>query len=100
MDVALSRNGRRFLAAFFCLPEENVRVLAPYLGGGFGAGLRTWPHTLLTVVAARVVNRPVKLVLTRPEMFTAVGHRPQTAQRLRLGTSRDGRLLAIDHEAT
>ena len=47
-----------------------------------------------------MVNRPVKLVLTRPEMFTTIGHRPQTAQRLQLGTSRNGRLLAIDHEAT
>jgi len=75
-------------------------VLVPYLGGGFGAGLRTWPHTLATVLAARMVNRPVKLVLTRPEMFTTIGHRPQTAQRLQLGTSRNGRLLAIDHEAT
>src|SRR6266851_83472 len=91
---------RATLATFFSVPEENVRVLVPYLGGGFGAGLRTWPHTLATVVAARMVNRPVKLVLTRPEMFTAIGHRPQTAQRLRLATTRDGRLLAIDHEAT
>ena len=71
-------------------------MLVPYLGGGFGAGLRIWPHTVLAVLAARTVNRPVKLVLTRPEMFTAIGHRPETAQRLRLGTSRDGRLLAID----
>jgi xanthine dehydrogenase YagR molybdenum-binding subunit len=91
---------RTSLATIFSVPEENVRVLIPYLGGGFGAGLRTWPHTVLTVLAARTVNRPVKLVLTRPEMFTAVGHRTQTAQRLRLGANRDGRLLAIDHEAT
>jgi CO/xanthine dehydrogenase Mo-binding subunit len=91
---------RTSLATVFSVPEENVRVLIPYLGGGFGAGLRIWPHTVLTVLAARTVNRPVKLVLTRLEMFTAIGHRPQTAQRLRLGTSRDGRLLAIDHEAT
>jgi xanthine dehydrogenase YagR molybdenum-binding subunit len=91
---------RTTLATFFSVPEENVRVLVPYLGGGFGAGLRTWPHTLLTVLAARMVNRPVKLVLTRPEMFTAIGHRPETAQRLRLATTRDGRLLAIDHEST
>jgi len=54
----------------------------------------------LTVLAARTVNRPVKLALTRPEMSTAIGHRPQTAQRLRLGATRDGGLLAIDHEAT
>ncbi len=91
---------RTTLATVFSVPEETVRVLVPYLGGGFGAGLRIWPHTVLTVLAARMVNRPVKLVLTRPEMFTAIGHRPQTSQRLRLGTSRDGRLLAIDHEAT
>jgi CO/xanthine dehydrogenase Mo-binding subunit len=91
---------RTTLATVFSVPEENVRVLVPYLGGGFGAGLRIWPHTVLTVLAARMLNRPVKLVLTRPEMFTAIGHRPQTAQRLRLGTSRDGRLLAIDHEST
>jgi CO/xanthine dehydrogenase Mo-binding subunit len=91
---------RTTLATFFSVPQENVRVLVPYLGGGFGAGLRTWPHTLATVLAARMVNRPVKLVLTRPEMFTAIGHRPQTVQRLRLATTRDGRLLAIDHEST
>jgi len=54
----------------------------------------------LTVLAARTVNRPVKLALTRPEMFTAIGHRPQTAQRLRPGAARDGGLLAIDHDAT
>jgi len=91
---------RATLAAFFSVPEENVRVLVPYLGGGFGAGLRTWPHTVMAVLAARMVNRPVKLVLTRPQMFTAIGHRPQTAQRLRLAATREGRLLAIDHEAT
>jgi CO/xanthine dehydrogenase Mo-binding subunit len=91
---------RTTLATVFSVPEENVRVLVPYLGGGFGAGLRIWPHTVLTVLAARMVNRPVKLVLARPEMFTAIGHRPQTAQRLRLGFTWDGRLLAIDHEST
>ena len=91
---------RRNVATVFGLPEENVRVLVPYLGGGFGAGLRTSPHTILAVLAARIANRPVKLVLTRPQMFTSVGHRPQTAQRLRLGATRDGRLVAIDHEGT
>jgi xanthine dehydrogenase YagR molybdenum-binding subunit len=91
---------RQTLATVFNVPENNVRVLAPYVGGGFGAGLRIWPHAILTVLAARVVNRPVKLVLTRPQMFTSVGHRPQTRQRLRLGTTREGRLVAIDHEGT
>jgi CO/xanthine dehydrogenase Mo-binding subunit len=91
---------RRALAAAFELPEAGVRVLVPYLGGGFGAALRVWPHVILTALAARVVGRPVKLVLTRPQMFTSVGHRPATRQRVRLGATRDGRLVAMDHEST
>ena len=55
---------------------------------------------ILTALAARVVGRPVKLVLTRPQMFTSVGHRPETRQRVRLGATRDGRLVAVDHEST
>jgi xanthine dehydrogenase YagR molybdenum-binding subunit len=93
-------NTRRALATAFELPETGVRVLVPYLGGGFGAALRAWPHVLLTALAARVVGRPVKLVLTRPQMFTSVGHRPETRQRVRLGVTRDGRLVAVDHEST
>jgi xanthine dehydrogenase YagR molybdenum-binding subunit len=91
---------RQTLATVFGLPEHDVRVLVPYLGGGFGAGLRAGPHVILTALAARIVDRPVKLVLTRPQMFTSVGHRPETLQRLRLGAARDGRLVAIDHEGT
>jgi len=91
---------RKTLAAVFNLPETDVRVLVPYLGGGFGAGLRVWPHVILTALAARVAGRPVKLVLTRPQMFTSVGHRPETLQRVRLGAARDGRLVAVDHEST
>jgi CO/xanthine dehydrogenase Mo-binding subunit len=91
---------RKTLAAVFDLPATDVRVLVPYLGGGFGAGLRVWPHVILAAVAARVVGRPVKLVLTRPQMFTSVGHRPETRQRVRLGAARDGRLVAVAHEST
>ena len=90
---------RRVLAAMFGLPEENVRVLVPYLGGGFGAGLRTWPHVILTALAARMVGRPVKLVLTRPQMFNSIGHRPETLQHVKLGATNGGGLVAIDHEA-
>jgi xanthine dehydrogenase YagR molybdenum-binding subunit len=91
---------RKALATAFELSETGVRVLVPYVGGGFGAALRAWPHVLLSALAARVVARPVKLVLTRPQMFTCVGHRPETRQRLRIGATRDGRLVAIDHEST
>jgi xanthine dehydrogenase YagR molybdenum-binding subunit len=91
---------RKTLATVFSLPETDVRVFVPYLGGGFGSGLRVWTHVILTALAARVVRRPVKLVLTRPQMFTSVGHRPQTRQRVRLGATREGRLVAVDHEST
>lgn len=87
------------LAVVFGLPEESVRVLSPFVGGGFGAGLRAWPHVILAATAARELGRPVKLVLTRPQMFTSVGHRPKGVQRIRLGASADGRLLALEHRS-
>jgi CO/xanthine dehydrogenase Mo-binding subunit len=90
---------RETLAVVFGLPEESVRVLSPFVGGGFGAGLRVWPHVILAVLAARELGRPVKLVLTRPQMFTSVGHRPKGVQRVRLGASADGRLLALEHRS-
>jgi CO/xanthine dehydrogenase Mo-binding subunit len=91
---------RETLAAVFGVPEHDVRVLAPFVGGGFGAGLRVWPHVILAALAARTVNRPVKLVLTRPQMFTSVGHRPTTKQHVKLGATCSGALVAVDHEAT
>jgi len=91
---------RDVLAASFRVPPDHVRVVVPFVGGAFGAGLRVSPHTILAALAARTVDRPVKLVLTRPEMFTGVGHRPDTVQRVRIGATRDGALIAIDHEGT
>jgi xanthine dehydrogenase YagR molybdenum-binding subunit len=90
---------RSALAAAFGVPEGGVRVLAPFVGGGFGAGLRVWPHVLLTALAARTAKRPVKLVLTRPEMFTGVGHRTRTSQHITLGADRSGQLTVLDHKA-
>ncbi|MGK5553157.1 xanthine dehydrogenase family protein molybdopterin-binding subunit [Actinomadura kijaniata] len=88
---------RRAVAAMFGIPRENVRVVAPFVGGSFGAGSRVWPHVALAVHAARLVGRPVRLALTRPQMFTGVGHRAATEQRVRLGATLDGRLTAIEH---
>jgi CO/xanthine dehydrogenase Mo-binding subunit len=90
---------RQALAAQFGIPEGNVRVLVPYLGGGFGAGLRNWGHTTLAALAARMLGRPVKLVLSRPQMFTSVGHRAACRQRVRLGADDTGRFLALDHDS-
>jgi len=91
---------RDSLAAAFGIDPACVRVLVPFVGGGFGAGLRVWPHVTLAALAARITKRPVKLVLTRAQMFTSVGHRPNTIQQLALGASRDGRLSAIEHVST
>lgn len=91
-------NARSALATGFGLPLENVQVLAPFVGGGFGAGLRAWPHPTLAAMAARHVNRPVKLVLTREQMYTSCGYRNPTIQRVVLGATKDGRLTSIVHE--
>ena len=95
-----TRNVARSAACVLGVSPDDVRVISPFVGGGFGAGLRAWPHTWLAAMAAREVGRPVKLVLPRRQMFTAVGRRPQTVQHVSLGADPDGRLLAIVHHAT
>jgi xanthine dehydrogenase YagR molybdenum-binding subunit len=91
---------RGALAAAFAMPEDRVRVLAGYVGGAFGAGTRVWPHVILAALAARTAGRPVKLVLTRPQMFTGMGHRPSTIQHLQIAAARTGELAGIGHQAT
>ena len=75
-------------------------MISPFVGGAFGTCLRTWPYTLIAALAARHVRRPVKLVLSRAQMFTMTGYRPYTVQKVALGATRDGKLTAIQHEAT
>ncbi len=86
------------IAAVFGIPAENVRVVSPFVGGAFGSGLRTWPHVTLAALGARVARRPVKVMLSRREMYYGVGYRPHTVQRVALGASRDGRLAALLHD--
>ena len=85
------------LAAMTGLPREQVRVITKYLGGGFGCKGSMWPHTILTVQAAKAVGRPVKLMLTRPQMFTSMGHREDQQQILKLGASADGKITSLIH---
>jgi xanthine dehydrogenase YagR molybdenum-binding subunit len=94
------KSTQRSIMDAFKLKEQNVQVHADFVGGGFGSGLRTWPHTIATVMAAKKVNRPVKLVLTRPQMFNMVGYRPYAVQKIGMGTTTDGKLVGITHEAT
>ena len=92
-------NEQATLAAVLGMDPGDVHVVSPFVGGAFGSALRTWPHVVLAAVAARAVGRPVRLELTRRQMATAVGFRPQTMQRVALGAARDGRLLAHVQEA-
>ncbi|HXX85654.1 MAG TPA: xanthine dehydrogenase family protein molybdopterin-binding subunit [Casimicrobiaceae bacterium] len=87
------------IGAVFGIPAQNIHVVSPFVGGAFGSCLRTWPHVTLATVGARVAKRPVKVVLSRREMYYGVGFRPHTVQRMALGASRDGRLSAIVHDA-
>lgn len=80
------------------IPEENVRVVSRYIGGGFGGKLPVWADVILAVLAAKVLQRPVKVALTRQQMFHLTSHRPDTVQRVRLGADHHGRLLALAHE--
>ncbi|MGY1495821.1 xanthine dehydrogenase family protein molybdopterin-binding subunit [Streptomyces sp. QTS52] len=85
------------IAAVFDLPADAVRVINPFVGGGFGSGLRCWPHTIVAALAARETKRPVKLVLSRKQMYFGTGFRPSYEYQLRLGSDRRGRLSAATH---
>lgn len=87
------------IANAFKLDPKNVQVHAPYVGGGFGAALRTWPHSIAAVMAAKQLGRPVKLVLTRPQMFMLVGYRPEAIQHFAAGATADGKIVGMRHEA-
>lgn len=88
---------RAALAAYLDMPEHNIRVLAPLVGGAFGSKSFLWMHAALCAVAAREVGQPVKLVLTRGQMFTSTGHRPRTEQRLSLVAEHGGAIVSTEH---
>ena len=87
------------IAGLFGISPEKIHIRSPFLGGGFGSkGLISGPQ-VLGILAARLVGRPVKLVLRREHMYGPVGHRPPSRQRLRIGTAADDRIVAIDHHS-
>jgi xanthine dehydrogenase YagR molybdenum-binding subunit len=86
---------KRFVAKTFGIPDERVRVISKFVGGAFGSKGSAWSHVVLAAMAARQVKRPVKVVLSRRQMFGPVGARPYTVQRLTIGASRDGSITAI-----
>ncbi|HEU4470811.1 MAG TPA: xanthine dehydrogenase family protein molybdopterin-binding subunit [Flavisolibacter sp.] len=93
------KSTQRSIMQAFKLEEKNVQVNAQFVGGGFGAALRTWPHVIAALIGAKKIGRPLKLVLGRDQMFTMVGYRPYSIQKIGIGADREGRLVGITHEA-
>jgi xanthine dehydrogenase YagR molybdenum-binding subunit len=88
------------IASTLKIDPERLRLVTPYVGGGFGSKLGIHAETILAAMAARSLNQPVKIAMTRQQTFHLVGLRPTTSQRVRLGAGRDGRLVAIGHDVT
>jgi xanthine dehydrogenase YagR molybdenum-binding subunit len=93
------KNQQLAMSAMLGVPPENVRVISRFLGSGFGGKLWPWTHCVLAAAAARNLNRPVKLVVSRKMMFQTVGHRPLTQQRIRLGATANGKLVSTQHDS-
>jgi xanthine dehydrogenase YagR molybdenum-binding subunit len=89
---------RRDLARILGIPVDAIRLVSPFIGGGFGGKATVLSDAVLAAVAARVTRRPVKVTLTRALMFNNTTHRPATIQRIRLGAASDGKIMAIGHE--
>ncbi len=89
---------RSRVASVFGLPPDNVRVISPYLGGGFGSKGPVWSHVILAAMAAKQVKRPVKLAVARPQMFGMVGLRSQTRQAIAIGAKSDGLITALRND--
>ncbi|HEY4193553.1 MAG TPA: xanthine dehydrogenase family protein molybdopterin-binding subunit [Mesorhizobium sp.] len=90
---------RASYGAYFGVPPENVLIRSPFLGGGFGSKAILNGPQILAILAARMLKRPVKLSLTRAQMFGPVGHRGATWQKLRIGTDRQGHITALHHHS-
>ena len=91
-------NVQRVIGNLFEIKSENVEVISEFVGGGFGAGLLVWPHTIAAVMASKQINRPIKIVLTRQQMFTCVGFRPASWQKIKLGADNTGKFLGLLHQ--
>ncbi|XVX22167.1 xanthine dehydrogenase family protein molybdopterin-binding subunit [Actinomycetota bacterium] len=92
---------RALLAPLLGILPHQLEIISPYVGGGFGGKAMPHPHLVLASLAAKVVSpRPVKLALTRQQMFSVVGHRAASSQHIRLGADAEGRLTVIDHVST
>jgi xanthine dehydrogenase YagR molybdenum-binding subunit len=87
------------IARVLGVAPENVQVIDPFVGGGFGCKGQSWPHSPISAMAAKAIGRPVKIMLSRRQMFWSNGHRPATRQAQVLGASPDGKLVALQHQS-
>src|SRR6266849_2299716 len=90
--------GQEVIATTLKIPVENVRLISPFIGGGFGGKLWVAADAILAAIASRQLKRPVKIALTRQQIFHVTTHRSDTIQRVRLATEREGHILAIGHD--
>jgi xanthine dehydrogenase YagR molybdenum-binding subunit len=81
------------------IPKENIRMISPFIGGGFGGKLFNRSDVVLAAVGARAAGRPVRIALTRPQIINNTTHRPATIQRIRIGTTHAGKITAIGHQS-
>jgi xanthine dehydrogenase YagR molybdenum-binding subunit len=95
----LINRGRTDLATTLGVPKENVRIVSPFIGGGFGGKLFLRSDAVLAALGARAAGRPVKVTLQRSLIFNNTTHRPATIQRIRIAAGQDGKMTAIDHES-
>jgi xanthine dehydrogenase YagR molybdenum-binding subunit len=98
-SAQLTASPQEGLARTFNIPKENVRVITRYVGGGFGSKLPYYVDATLAAIGARSLGRPVKVAMTRPQLFHTTTHRTASEQHIRLGADRDGRLTAYGQEA-
>jgi xanthine dehydrogenase YagR molybdenum-binding subunit len=90
---------RELISMVLGIPVDKINVICEFLGGGFGGKAYVWPHTLLAILAAKVLRRPVRLQLTRAQMYSMVGHQAATIQTISLAADKGGKLTGIRHES-
>ena len=93
------RNAVVNISRAFGLKEENVRVISKFVGGAFGSAFATWPHSVAALIGAKKTGRPLKLMITRPQMFTMIGYRPQATQKIAMGCTKEGKIVGVRHDA-
>ncbi len=90
---------KELVAIVLGIPPEKINVVSQFVGGGFGGKAYVWPHTLMAAVAAKAIDRPVRIQLTRAQMYSMAGHQPATIQTISLGADRDNKLVGVEHQS-